>query len=69
MTEFRLREMRERAGLSVEELAALTNTPRLMIAALDSGNAEVMWTTAVNIAIALGCSLDELAGIDQGETK
>ena len=62
--EFRLREMRERAGMSVENVATLVSEPCLWLMQIESGYVAPTWPLACNIAIALGCTLDELAGID-----
>lgn len=64
MTTFRLREMRERAGMTQRQLAALVGRWPGDISNWETGKHIPRLDVATDIAIALGCSLDELAGIE-----
>lgn len=57
-----LRAIRERQGLTQAELAELIETDAAVISHYEAGTRGPAWTTAIRIADALGCSLDELAG-------
>lgn len=65
MITFRLRECRERAGMSRRELAGLVGAHPMLIGKYERGQNCPSLSRAADIAIALGCSLDELAGIEQ----
>lgn len=57
-----LRAIRERQGLTQAELAKLAALPQSAICHLEAGQRKPSWPSALRIADALGCSLDELAG-------
>ena len=63
MAEFRLREIRQRLGMSQKEVAKLCGLPQSQISHYECKAGLPNWENAGNIAIALGCSLDELAGL------
>lgn len=70
MTEFRLRECRERAGMTQRELSTLIGRKSSQqICDLEKGLHLPGWKLATDIAIALGCSLDELAGTEAREER
>ena len=60
---FRLREMRERAGMTQAQLGALVGITNAAISKFERGK-NPSFSRATDIAIALGCTLDELAGIE-----
>lgn len=62
---FCLREMRERAGMTQASLADLVCCQPHLISQYERGQIVPRFDRATDIAIALGCSLDELAGIEQ----
>ena len=57
-----LRAIRERQGLTQAKLAELIDSDAAVISHYEAGTRGPAWTTAIRIADALGCSLDELAG-------
>ena len=58
---FRIREIREQAGLTQEELSIKSGVSRATIWALERGEDKVTTTkTLLNIANALGVQLDDL---------
>lgn len=57
-----LRPIRERQGLSQAKLAELSETDAAVISRYEAGTRCPAWATALRLADALGCSLDELAG-------
>jgi len=59
--EFKIKEFREKAGLTQEELAKRSGVSRTIISGLESGAIETTTTkTLVNIANALGCKVSEI---------
>lgn len=66
---FRLRECRERAGMSVETLAFETDLYPWLVRTMESDGLMPTWAQATDIATALGCTLDELAGIEQPDSR
>lgn len=58
----RLREMREKAGLSVIQLAEEIGTSRVTIFRWETGKNEPDLETVKTICCILGCTLDELLG-------
>jgi transcriptional regulator with XRE-family HTH domain len=64
MTTFRLREARELSGLTVEQVAANMGMNPARVRRYESGERMPSWDKATDFAHALGCSLDELAGIE-----
>ncbi len=57
----RLRELRERAGQSREQLAVNSGISIYMLLKLESGERAPTFAAAVKLAKALDCTLDELA--------
>ena len=58
---YRIREIRERVGITQEELSAKANVSRATIWALECGENKVTTTkTLLNIATALGVQVDDL---------
>lgn len=55
----RLKELREAAGLSQQDLADQAGLNRFGIAKLEQGVREPSWSTVVALAKALGVSLDD----------
>jgi transcriptional regulator with XRE-family HTH domain len=55
----RLKEEREKAGLTQAELAAAANMNRVSVARLESGEREPAWETVEAICDALGVSCDQ----------
>lgn len=61
MVLFRIRELRERAGITQEELSVRSGVSRATIWALERGENKVTTTkTLLHIANALGVQLDDL---------
>ncbi|ADC88656.1 transcriptional regulator of molybdate metabolism, XRE family [Thermocrinis albus DSM 14484] len=56
----RVKELRERAGLSQEELAKLCKIPRTTLSAIEREMVVPSVSHAIRIARALGCSVEEL---------
>ena len=65
----RLREMRERAGMTQAQLGALVGMPQTGISRYEAGGQMPSLDRAADLAIALGCTLDELAGIEQPDSR
>jgi transcriptional regulator with XRE-family HTH domain len=66
----RLRAFRERAGLSQNQLSQRSGVARTTIIFLENGTRQDMTTqTAIQIADALGISVDELIRGDRLESK
>jgi transcriptional regulator with XRE-family HTH domain len=64
----RLRQLRELAGLSQNELAKRANIPRPIISRVESGvQYNLTLENARRIARVLGVTLDMLAGPEEGE--
>ena len=57
-----LRAIRERQGMTQAKLAELAGTDAAVISHYEAGTRGPAWSTAIRLADALGCSLDELAG-------
>jgi transcriptional regulator with XRE-family HTH domain len=57
-----LRAIRKRQGLTQKKLAELVSFKQQAIARFERGTTSPAWASAIRIADALGCSLDELAG-------
>lgn len=58
---YKIREIRERVGITQEELSAKSGVSRATIWALECGENKVTTTkTLLNIATALGVQLDDL---------
>jgi DNA-binding XRE family transcriptional regulator len=66
-TQFRMKKYRRRAGLSQEQLAILLGISRTHVVNLEDALAAPSWDTAADVATALGCTLDELAGLTEPE--
>lgn len=62
---FRLRECRERAGMTQDQLGQLIGLYGSAISRYERGHVVPSFARAADIAIALGCSLDDLAGIEE----
>lgn len=61
MVQFRIRELRERVGITQEELSAKSGVSRATICALECGDDKVTTTkTLLNLANALGVQMDDL---------
>ena len=61
MVQFRIREIRERVGITQEELSAKSGVSRATIWALECGENKVTTTkTLLNLANALGVQMDDL---------
>lgn len=58
---FRLRDVCEREGVSVRQLARVMNVDYRGLRRIAAGESTPRWPFAVRIADALGCPLDELA--------
>ncbi|MDM7266510.1 MAG: helix-turn-helix transcriptional regulator [Aquificaceae bacterium] len=56
----RVREYRQRLGLSQEELSRITGIPRTTISSIESGSVMPSVDYALRLARALGCSVEEL---------
>lgn len=56
----RLRELRQRAGLSQTALGKAAGIPQTTIASWENGNREALVTAIPKLAAALGCTLDDL---------
>src|SRR5579883_964244 len=54
----RLKELRERAGLSQDELADRADLYKFSVAKLEQGVREPTWATVLNLAHALGVSVE-----------
>jgi transcriptional regulator with XRE-family HTH domain len=65
----RLKRLRETAGLSQVKLAALINVSPRALQNWEYGKRTFDFESAVKLASALGVSLDDLAGIGEGEPK
>lgn len=65
----RLQELRQRAGLSQSELARAAEVPIGSLRNWEHGRRTPLLDAAARIALALGITLDELAGIDQAGTS
>src|SRR5271156_2952987 len=55
----RLRELREKAGLTQQQLAERANLTRAGVAQLETGRREPAWRTVVVLCEALGVACDE----------
>jgi DNA-binding XRE family transcriptional regulator len=62
-----MKKYRRRAGLSQEQLAILLGISRTHVVNLEDALAAPSWDTAADVAAALGCTLDELAGLTEPE--
>jgi transcriptional regulator with XRE-family HTH domain len=61
MVQFRIRELRERVGITQEELSTKSGVSRATIWALERGEDKVTTTkTLLNLANALGVQMDDL---------
>lgn len=60
----RLKEIRKQQGLSVPKLVELSGVPRRTIQGIESRN-DCLVSTAVQLAKALGVTLDELCSNDK----
>jgi XRE family transcriptional regulator, regulator of sulfur utilization len=56
-----VRELRDKGGLTQEELAAAADVTGRTLSAIETGNANPTWATVRDIAAALGVSISELA--------
>jgi transcriptional regulator with XRE-family HTH domain len=63
----RLQTLRQKAGLSQSQLARAAEVPIGSLRNWERGRRTPLLDTAARIAVALGVSLDELAGIDTAE--
>lgn len=59
----RLSEKRASAGLGWDDLSALSGLPPVLIGQLEKGTSAPSLDAACALAVALGCSIDELAGL------
>lgn len=65
-----LRELRNRAGLTQEELAARAHIGATYLSQLENGHRGVRWHSVTRILRALGADLHQLAdAIDRGERE
>ena len=60
----RFKRLREAAGLSQSEAAAKAGLPFGTLRNWEGGRREPLLSAAAKLAVALGCTLEELAGID-----
>jgi len=65
----RLKTLRRKAGLSQSQLARAAEVPISSLRNWEYGRRTPLLDAAARIALALGVSLDELAGIDASEAK
>jgi len=56
----RIKEYRQKLGLSQEELSKITGIPRTTISSIESGNVMPSVDYAIRLARAFGCSVEEL---------
>src|SRR5215210_644533 len=61
----RVRELRRRRGLTLEELAELSGVSRAMISKLERGEKNPTLLVAANLAEGLGVTLSQLAGMEE----
>lgn len=61
----RVKEQRQRLGLSQEELSKLVGIPRTTISAIESGRAVPSVDYAIKLAKVLGCSVEDLFGQEE----
>jgi transcriptional regulator with XRE-family HTH domain len=59
----RLKALRKAAGLSQSQLARAAGVPIGTLRGWEYGRRKPLLDTAAKLAVALGCTLDELAGI------
>jgi transcriptional regulator with XRE-family HTH domain len=65
----RLKRLREAAGLSQAKLAAAAGVSQRALQNWEYGERTFDFETAVKLAAALGCSLNELAGVAEGPRR
>jgi transcriptional regulator with XRE-family HTH domain len=65
----RFKRLRERAGLSQAEAAAVAGVPFTTLRNWEQDRREPLLGAAAKLAVALGCTLDELAGIAEPAAK
>jgi transcriptional regulator with XRE-family HTH domain len=65
----RLRTLREAAGLSQYALAAKAGVGRAALSRLEMGDRLPSWDTAVSLAGALGCRLDDFLPTSEAQPK
>jgi transcriptional regulator with XRE-family HTH domain len=58
-----VQRLRREAGLSQEELAARAELEPTLVAGIESGAVDPTWGDARRIAVALGTSVDRIAGL------
>ena len=62
-------KLREKAGISQQELGRLSGVPQGVISTIESGTTKYpRLDTAAKLARALGCTIDELLGEKKEET-
>lgn len=61
----KLKELREKAGLSRRELAEKAGLARDAVASLEQGRREPTWATVQKLAAALGVDMNAFADIQQ----
>jgi transcriptional regulator with XRE-family HTH domain len=64
----RLKRLRDAAKMTQEELAERSGTPVSSLRKYEQGKVLPRIDHAARLAVALGCTLDELAGIDEPPT-
>jgi DNA-binding XRE family transcriptional regulator len=65
----RLRELRERAGLTQKEMAARAEMHLQAIVKLEKGNRSPTWPTVVQLSHALGCTCQDFLVAATGPNK
>jgi transcriptional regulator with XRE-family HTH domain len=65
----RLAALRRAAGLSQTQLAAAAGVPVGSLRQWEHGRRTPLLDAAARLAVAMGCSLDELAGIEPARGK
>ena len=61
-------KLREKAGISQQELGRLSGVPQGVISTIESATKHPRTDTAAKLARALGCTIDELLGEKKEET-
>src|SRR4051794_8256823 len=64
----RIRELRNRAGLSLEELAERSKVSRAMLSKIERGENNPTLLVVVKIASGLGISIAQLIGVGEQQT-
>ncbi len=62
----RIRAIRERSGMGVRTLSALSDIPELMIGQMERGAMQMRFENLLCVARALGVPVTELFGDDEG---